>query len=99
MVSSFVHRYGVPYIGRSGKNYTKTNCVFQQSFTQATGLNDFQLNETSSSNQSTGALSDFPTAVAHEPTPSTLVAQTASSGRTVEATSLSPLSSVSQGTK
>jgi hypothetical protein len=58
-----------------------------------------QLNEASSSNQSTAAPSDFPTVFPNEPTPSTAATPTASAGRIVKASSLSPLSSVSkQGT-
>jgi hypothetical protein len=67
--------------------------------TQPTGIGEFQLIKTSSSNKSTLASSDFPTVFSHKPTPSTSAMPTASRGRIVIAASLSPLRSVSkQGT-
>ena len=67
-----------------------------QPATQPTGLSDFLLNETSSTNQSIMAGSDFPIVFSHEPKPSTLTKPTASTGRIVKAAGLSPLPSILQ---
>jgi hypothetical protein len=67
-----------------------------QPATQTTGFSDFQPNEADSSTQSILAPSDFPTVFPHKTTPSTSVIQTASTGRTVKAASLSPLPSIAK---
>ena len=73
--------------------------TYRQRATQPTQFSDFQLNETSSSNQSTVAPSDCPTVFPNEPTPSTAATPTASAGRIVKVSSLSPLPSIlKQGT-
>jgi hypothetical protein len=69
-------------------------CFSRQLATQSTGSSDSQLNEADSSSESTEAPADFDSVFSHQPTPSSSATQRDSTGRTVKAESLSPLSSV-----
>jgi hypothetical protein len=66
-----------------------TVCCNIQSATQPTYFSDFQLNSSSSSNQSTVATSGFPTDFPHEPPPSISATPIDSTSRNLEAASLS----------
>jgi hypothetical protein len=98
--SSVVLQYGVPHVGSFEISAHQPTVHFKiQTATQPTQFSDFQFNEAISSNQSTVTPSNFPTLSPNEPTPSTAATPTASAGRTVKASNLSPLPSVlKQGT-
>jgi len=90
---------GFPMLGDFAESAQQPTVHFKiQPATQPTQCSDIQLNEAISSNQSTVA-PDCPTVFPNEPTPYTAATPTASAGRIVKASSLSPLPSVSkQGT-
>jgi hypothetical protein len=73
-----------------------TVCFNMKPANQPIVSSDFQLNETSSSNQSPVAPSGFPTVFSHETTTSTSATPTASTNRTVKTASLCPLPSISK---
>jgi len=89
-----VPNMGYPVLGDFEESAQEPTLRFNiQTATQSTGFSDVQLNEANYSSQSTMASSDFHFVFSHSPTPSTSATRT-SSGRTVEAASLSPLSLV-----
>ena len=83
-----------PMLGDFAESAQPTVHFNTQTATQPSRFSDIQLNEVSSSNQSTVAPSDCPTVSPNEPTPSTAATPTASAGTIVKASNLSPLPSV-----
>jgi hypothetical protein len=95
MGSSLASQYGLPQTGdfEGPAQYPIVRFNIQPT-TKRKMFSNFQLNETSSSNQPAVAPYDFPSVFHYEPTPSTSANATSSTSRKVKAACLRPLPSI-----